>query len=124
LGSSSARIEWGQVEGIGKGTKASYDSQKKTLTFCFNRGPDTSGEALRKSREALMGEVRELGYVSRMKFNGEVIVDNVGEADVVLLKKNHKLSIRLNKKQDQEKPQSASKLSNAEDDGKSNIKFS
>ena len=43
-----------------------------------------------------MKELKELGYVSRMKYNGEVVVDNVQESDVVLVKKNHKLVIHLN----------------------------
>ena len=90
---------WGQVEKIGKGTKANYDPAKKTITFCFNRGPETSSELLRKSRELLMKELKELGYASRMKYNGEVLVENIAEEDVVLVKKNHKLIIRLNKKQ-------------------------
>ena len=89
---------WGQVEKIGKGTKANYDPAKKIITFCFNRSPQTSGEFLRKSRELLMKELRDLGYESRMKYNGEVIVDDIGEEDVVLVKKNHKLVIHLNKK--------------------------
>jgi hypothetical protein len=90
---------WGQVDKIGKGTKANYDPDKKTITFCFNRDPHTTSEQLRKSRETLMGELRQLGYASRMKYNGEVIVDNVEGEDAVLEKKNHKLVIRLNKKQ-------------------------
>ena len=44
-----------------------------------------------------------MGYDGRMKYNGEVIVDNVTEKDVVLVKKNHKLIIHLNKKQVEEK---------------------
>ncbi len=40
-----------------------------------------------------------------MKFNGEVIVDNIEKEDVTLEKKNHKLIIRLNKKQTDEKQQ-------------------
>ena len=48
-----------------------------------------------------MKELTELGYVSRMKYNGEVVVDNVQETDLVLVKKNHKLMITLNKKQDE-----------------------
>ncbi len=60
--------------------------------------PHTTSEQLRKSRETLMRELKELGYISRMKYNGEVIVDNVESEDVVLEKKNHKLMIRLNKK--------------------------
>ncbi len=118
------KVIWGQVEKIGKGTKANYDSQKKALTFCFARGPQTSSEDLRKSREVLMKELADLGYPSRMKYNGEVIADNVEEADVVLVKKNHKLLIRLNKKQAPEKPISTSGSPNSEDIGKSNIKFS
>ena len=38
-----------------------------------------------------------------MKYNGEVVVDNVAKEDVVLEKKNHKLVIRLNNKQTVEK---------------------
>ncbi len=94
---------WGQVEKIGKGTKANYDSTKKTITFCFNRGPQTSSEQLRASRELLMKELRDLGYSSRMKYNGEVLVENVAEEDVVLVRKNHKLMIHLNQKQVGEK---------------------
>jgi len=91
------------VEKIGKGTKANYDPSNKTITFCFNRNPETSSELLRKSRERLIQELKELGYTSRMKYNGEVIVDNIGKEDVVLEKKNHKLIIHLNKKQTEEK---------------------
>lgn len=94
---------WGQVEKIGKGTKANYDPTKKTITFCFNRSPDTSSDLLRKSREKLIQELKELGYDSRMKYNGEVIVENITEEDVVLEKKNHKLIIHLNKKQTEAK---------------------
>ena len=94
---------WGQVEKLGKGTKANYDSGKKTITFCFNRGSQTSSELLKTSRELLMNELRELGYNGRMKYNGEVVVDNIAEEDVVLVKKNHKLIITLNKKQVGEK---------------------
>ena len=90
---------WGQVEKLGKGTKANYDPDKKTISFCFNRSPQTSSELLKTSRERLINELRELGYVGRMKYNGEVVVDNVFEEDVVLVKKNHKLIIHLNKKQ-------------------------
>jgi len=100
---SSPKMIWGQVEKIGKGTKANYDPDNKTITFCFNRSPQTSSEELRKSREKLMKELRELGYASRMKYNGEVIVEKVAEEDVVIEKKNHKLTIRLNKKQTGEK---------------------
>jgi hypothetical protein len=103
---------WGQVEKIGKGTKANYDPDKKNITFCFNRSPQTSSELLRKLRELLIKELRELGYDSRMKYNGEVVVDNVAEKDVVLVKKDHKLIIHLNKKQvgEKEKDPSESNL--------------
>jgi hypothetical protein len=100
---SSQKMIWGQVEKLGKGTKASYDPDKKIITFCFNRSPQTSGEKLKKSRELLMKELKEMGYASRMKFNGEVVVDNVAEEEVVLEKKNHKLIIHLSKKQAGEK---------------------
>jgi len=94
---------WGQVEKIGKGTKANYDPAKKTITFCFNRSPDTSSDLLKKSREKLIQELKALGYNSRMKYNGEVIVENITGEDVVLEKKNHKLIIHLNKKQTEAK---------------------
>jgi hypothetical protein len=90
---------WGQVEKIGKGTKANYDLEKKTITFCFNRNPEASSEILKKAREKLVQELKELGFISRIKSNGEVVVDNIAKEDVVLEKKNHKLVIRLNKKQ-------------------------
>ena len=121
MGNPTGKIEWGQVEKIGKGTKAHYDSQKKALTFCFARGPQTSSEALRKSRELLINELKELGYASRMKYNGEIIVDNVDETNLVLVKKNHKLLIRLNKKQ---APESLKPASESPSEGQSNIKFS
>jgi hypothetical protein len=90
---------WGQTEKIGKGTKANYDPGMKTLTFCFNRGPAMSSELLRKQREQLMKELKDLGYVSRMKYNGEVLVEDVEEANLVLTKKNGKLVIHINNKQ-------------------------
>ncbi|MCL5949289.1 MAG: hypothetical protein M1490_02285 [Candidatus Bathyarchaeota archaeon] len=121
---SIEKIEWGKVEEIGKGTKANYDSAKKVLTFCFNRGPQTSSELLRASRELLMKELNELGYASRMKYNGEVVVENVQENDVVLVKKNHKLIIRLNKKQAEEKLRSPSESSTSRVESQSKIKFS
>ena len=96
---TSDKTIWGHVENLGKGTKANYDPGKKIITFCFNRSPQTSSELLRTSRELLMKELRELGYNSRMKYTGEVVVDNISEEDVVLVKKNHKLIIHLNKKQ-------------------------
>ncbi len=96
---------WGQVEKIGRGTKANYDQKKKSITFCFNRSPEKSSDLLKKSRERLMQELKEIGYVGRMKYNGEVVVDNIEKEDVVLEKKNHKLIIRLNIKQTGEKEQ-------------------
>ena len=57
-----------------------------------------------------MNELKELGYTGRMKYNGEVVVDNISEEDVVLVKKNHKLTIHLNKKQIGERDPSASSL--------------
>jgi hypothetical protein len=106
----SDKTIWGQVEKLGKGTKANYDPDKKTLTFCFNRDPQTSSEQLRASRELLMKELKELGYSSRMKYNGEVIAENIESEDVALVKKNHKLIIHLNKKQKPEdKEKEASK---------------
>jgi hypothetical protein len=124
LRETNEKLEWGQVEKIGKGTKANYDSQKKLLTFCFNRGPETSSELLRESRERLMKELNELGYASRMKYNGEVVVDKVEENDVVLVKKNHKLMIHLNKKQPEEKIKSSSESLGSKNESQSNIKFS
>ncbi len=100
---SSDKTIWGHVEKLGKGTRANYDPDKKTITFCFNRDPQTSSEQLRKLRELLMKELKELGYTSRMKYNGEVVADNIEKEDVVLVKKNHKLIIHLNKKQVEEK---------------------
>ena len=87
------------MEKLGKGTKANYDPQKKTITFCFNRSPEASSVLLKKSRDRLTEELNEIGWVSRIKYNGEVVVDNVAKEDVVLEKKNHKLVIRLNKKE-------------------------
>ena len=106
---------WGQVEKLGKGTKANYDPDKKIITFAFKRSPETSSEVLRKSRELLMKELRELGYSARMKYNGEVVVDNIAETDVVLTKKNHKLIIHLNNKLEKEKE--ASSISTTESNG-------
>ncbi len=121
---SNEKLEWGQVEKIGKGTKVNYDLRTRVLTFCFNRGPDTSSELLRTSRELLMKELKELGYASRMKYNGEVVVDNVEESDVVLIKKNHKLTIHLNKKQAEEKVSSPSESLDSKGESQSEIKFS
>jgi hypothetical protein len=103
LRDSNEKRIWGQAEKLGKGTKANYDPGKKIITFCFDRSPQTSSELLRTSRDLLMKELRELGYDGRMKYNGEVVVDNIAEEDVVLVKKDHKLVIHLNKKQVGEK---------------------
>ncbi len=92
------KVVWGHVEKIGKGTRANYEPAKKTITFCFKRDAQTSSEQLRKLRETLMGELKQLGYSSRMKYNGEVIAENVEEQEVVLIRKNHQLVIQLNKK--------------------------
>ncbi len=86
------KIVWGKVDKIGKGTRANYDPEKKTITFCFNRNLETSSEQLRKLRETLMKELKELGYASRMKYNGEVLVENVEQENVALVTENHKLS--------------------------------
>lgn len=99
---TSDKVVWGQVEKIGKGTRANYDPDKKTITFAFKRGPETSSEQLRKLREQLMKELKELGYNSRMKYNGEVIADSIEEENVVITRKNHQLTIRLNNKQQPE----------------------
>ena len=58
-----------------------------------------------------------------MKYNGEVVVDNVQESDVVLVKKNHKLVIRLNKKED-EKVKASSESIDSKKESQSSIKFS
>ncbi len=92
------KVVWGHVEKLGKGTRANYEAEKKTITFCFKRDPQTSSEQLRRLREQLMNELKDLGYVSHMKYNGEVIAEKIAEEDVVLTRKNHQLSIRLNKK--------------------------
>ena len=106
---ASDKTIWGRVEKIGKGTKANYDPDKKTITFCFNRDPQTSSEQLRTLRELLMKELKEIGYASRMKYNGEVIVDNIEQEDVVLVKKNHQLTIRLKNKLAVDKEKDVSK---------------
>jgi hypothetical protein len=98
LRDSSDKITWGHVEKLGKGTRANYDPDKKTITFCFKRDPQTSSEQLRKLRELLMNELKELGYTSHMKYNGEVVTDNIEKEEVVLVKKNHQLIIHLNRK--------------------------
>jgi hypothetical protein len=95
---STDKVVWGHVEKIGKGTRATYDADKKTMTFCFKRSEETTSDQLRKLRETLMNELKELGYNSRMKYNGEVIAENVEEQEIVLERKNHQLTIKLNKK--------------------------
>jgi hypothetical protein len=100
---------WGQVEKLGKGTRANYDPDKKTITFCFKRDPHTTGDQLKKLREILMKELKDLGYDSRMKYNGEVIAENIADEEVVQIRKNHKLIMQLkNRKEavDTEKQQS------------------
>jgi hypothetical protein len=96
---SGDEILWGRVEKIGKGTRANYDSGNKTLTFCFTRDLQTSSEQLKRLRESLVSELEKLGYKSRIKYNGEVVVDNVEKEDATIVKKNHKLIIHLNKRQ-------------------------
>lgn len=105
---SSEKIMWGHVEKLGKGTRANYDPDKKTVTFCFTRSPETSSDQLKVLRELLMKQLKELGYDSRMKYNGEVVVENIANEDVVLVKKNHQLIIQLKNKQieDEEKEKS------------------
>jgi hypothetical protein len=100
---TSDKTIWGRVEKIGKGTRANYDPDKKTITFCFNRDPQTSSEQLRTSRELLMKELKALGYGCRMKYNGEVLVENIETEDVSLVKKNHQLIIHLKDKTSVEK---------------------
>ena len=109
---SNGKTMWGRVEKLGKGTKANYDSDKKIITFCFNRSPHISSDLLRTSRELLVKELREWGYDGRIKYTGEIVVDNIAEEDVVLVKKDHKLVIHLNKKQigEKEKDPSESNL--------------
>jgi len=94
------KVVWGHVEKLGKGTRANYETNKKTITFCFKRDAETSSEQLRKLREQLMNELKALGYNSRMKYNGEVIAENIAEENVVLTRKNHQLMIHLNNKND------------------------
>jgi hypothetical protein len=106
---TSDKTIWGRVEKIGKGTKANYDPDKKTITFAFNRDPQTTSEQLRTLRELLMKELKDLGYASRMKYNGEVIVDNIENEDVTIEKKNHQLIIHLNNKLAVDKEKDASK---------------
>lgn len=105
----SDKTIWGRTEKLGKGTRANYDPDKKTITFCFNRDPRTTSQQLKTLRETLMKELKELGYNSRMKYNGEVVTDNIEPENVALVKKNHQLIIHLNKKQAEDKEKDASK---------------
>ena len=57
-----------------------------------------------------------------MKYNGEVVVDDVQEKDVVLVKKNHKLTICLNVKQTEENVGSSAPVQ-SEDENQNKIKF-
>ena len=92
---SNDKTVWGQVEKLGKGTRANYDPDKKTITFCFKRDPHTTGEQLKKLREILMKELKDLGYDNHMKYNGEVIAENIANEEVVQIRLNHKLIIQL-----------------------------
>jgi hypothetical protein len=38
------KVVWGHVEKIGKGTRANYEPDKKTITFCFKRDAQTTSE--------------------------------------------------------------------------------
>jgi hypothetical protein len=106
---ASDKTIWGHVEKLGKGTRANYNPDKKTITFCFNRDPQTSSEQLKTSRELLIKELKELGYTSRIKYNGEVVADNIEIDDVALVKKNHQLIIHLNNKLSGDKEKDVSK---------------
>ena len=106
---TSDKTIWGRVEKLGKGTRANYNPDKKTITFCFNRDPQTSSEQLKTSRELLIKEIKELGYTSRIKYNGEVVANNIEDEDVTLIKKNHQLIIHINKKQSEDKEKDISK---------------
>ena len=55
------KVIWGHVEKLGKGTRANYEPDKKTITFCFKRDEETSSEQLRKLREQLMNELKTAG---------------------------------------------------------------
>jgi hypothetical protein len=106
---TSDKTIWGRVEKLGKGTRANYNPDKKTITFCFSRDPQTSSEQLKTSRELLIKEIKELGYTSRIKYNGEVVANNIEQEDVTLIKKNHQLIIHINKKQSEDKEKDISK---------------
>jgi hypothetical protein len=105
----SEKTVWGHVEKLGKGTRANYSPDKKTITFCFTRDPQTSSEQLKALRELLIKELKELGYTGRTKYNGEVVAGNIEQEDVAIVKKNHKLIIHLNNKQSAEKEKDVSK---------------
>ncbi len=104
----SEEMVWGKVENLGKGTNANYDPERKIITFCFRRSPQTSGDTLKALRELLLRELKELGYDGRMKYNGEVIVEGITEENVVLVRKNHKIVIHINKKGIDEKDMATS----------------
>jgi hypothetical protein len=108
---TSDKIIWGHVDKVGKGTRANYNPDKKTLTFAFIRDAKTTSEQLRKLREILMKELKDLGYDSKMKYNGEVIVDNVENQNVSMSKKNGQLLIHLSNKQAPVKEEDSSKES-------------
>ncbi len=56
-----------------------------------------------------MRELREIGYPSRMSYNGEVLVENIAEGEVVVEKKSGKVIIHLSKRlTSEEKAKSAS----------------
>jgi hypothetical protein len=50
-----------------------------------------SSELLRTLFERLIKELKELGYDSRMKYHGKVVVDNIAEEIGVLVNKDPKL---------------------------------
>ena len=58
---------------MAKGTRANYDPDKKTITFCFKRDTQTSSGPLKTLRELLIKELKELGYASHTKYNGDVV---------------------------------------------------
>jgi hypothetical protein len=97
---TSDKTIWGHVEKIGKGTMANYNPDKKTITFCFKKDPKTTAEQIKTLRELLLKEIVNLGYGGRIKYNGEIIVENVEKDNVAIVKKNHQLIIHLNNKHD------------------------
>jgi hypothetical protein len=106
---SGDKIIWGRVDKVGKGTRANYNPDKKMLTFAFIRNPQTSSEQLKKLRETLMKELKDLGYSCRMKYNGEVIAENIENQDVTTEKKNHQLIIHLKNKLEADKEKDLNK---------------